>query len=719
VPLLSAFFIGLSVVLIISFLGLKETKEGIYKSEYVNISSYIDKLDMAKRDITLSSVMIMGKDKVFAEALYTENKKLAYDHGKEIIDNYEENSRFKNVKIHLHTKDVKSFLRVWKPQKNGDDLSTFRHTINEVKRTKKPLSDIEVGRAGLTYRGISPVFYKNQNYVGSIEVISGFNSLIKTVKKTLLSDVLILMNKSYLNIATKLKSNPKIGKFVVSQELNDINKELVNDIKNIDISSIKDYITTDKYLLTKLPLKDFNGQEIGAIIVGKDLKLVDSIIDEAESSTLLQLLAMILVDISVVMLLFFIVKKSIKEPLYELIKAIKDLSSKDADLTKRVPVNSEDELGTIARYFNKYLQSIEDTYKREEVFIKEAQKSINKAKYGSYDEIITAKIDNKSLEQFKDSVNEMLKATKSNFKYTNSILSQYKKHNYTKDLRVDSLDKNGDFSILVSHINDLKSVITKMLVENKKNGHILDENSNTLLKNVNLLNETTLKTEEFLTDANGALKDITDNISINSNNVIQMSNLANNVTSSAKVGEKLAKQTASAMEEINTQVTDISEAISIIDQISFQTNILSLNAAVEAATAGEAGKGFAVVASEVRNLASKSAEAAQSIKELVENALQNIQEGSEIAKQMIDGYHGLNGNISNTTKYISEIELSSKRQLNAIKKINSTIKKVTTQTNENASITKNTKDIAIQTDQMAKYAVKKVDEKEFIGKESV
>ena len=85
------------------------------------------------------------------------------------------------------------------------------------------------------------------------------------------------------------------------------------------------------------------------------------------------------------------------------------------------------------------------------------------------------------------------------------------------------------------------------------------------------------------------------------------------------------------MGEIETQVTTINDAISVIDQISFQTNILSLNAAVEAATAGEAGKGFAVVAAEVRSLATRSAEAAKEIKNIVENATAKATYGKSIS----------------------------------------------------------------------------------------
>jgi methyl-accepting chemotaxis protein len=172
------------------------------------------------------------------------------------------------------------------------------------------------------------------------------------------------------------------------------------------------------------------------------------------------------------------------------------------------------------------------------------------------------------------------------------------------------------------------------------------------------------------------------------------------------------------MEEINTQVTAINEAISVIDQIAFQTNILSLNAAVEAATAGEAGKGFAVVAQEVRNLASRSAEAASEIKSLVENATAKANDGKNIAGHMIVGYKKLNENISKTINLISDIENASKEQLSGIEQINDAVTALDRQTQENAMVASQTHDVAVLTDEIAKLVVSDADSKEFRGRQT-
>ena len=173
------------------------------------------------------------------------------------------------------------------------------------------------------------------------------------------------------------------------------------------------------------------------------------------------------------------------------------------------------------------------------------------------------------------------------------------------------------------------------------------------------------------------------------------------------------------MDEINTQVNLINDAISIIDQIAFQTNILSLNAAVEAATAGEAGKGFAVVAQEVRNLAARSAEAAKEIKTIVENATKKANDGKDIANHMIDGYVKLNENISQTINLIKDIEMSSKEQLSGIEQINDAITSLDQQTQQNANIASQAHDVAVVTDEIAKLVVSNANAKEFAGKNEV
>jgi methyl-accepting chemotaxis protein len=195
-----------------------------------------------------------------------------------------------------------------------------------------------------------------------------------------------------------------------------------------------------------------------------------------------------------------------------------------------------------------------------------------------------------------------------------------------------------------------------------------------------------------------------------------MASHSEDLSSSISKGQDLANSTVISMDEINEQTQAIADAITVIDQIAFQTNILSLNAAVEAATAGEAGKGFAVVAAEVRNLASRSAEAAKEIKDLVENATNKTNTGKKIADDMIIGYKTLNENLSKTTEVIEDIEEASKEQKTSIEQINDVINRLDQQTQKNASVATQTHEIATSTSNIAKNILDTVNEKEFRGK---
>ncbi|WP_052502597.1 methyl-accepting chemotaxis protein [Halarcobacter anaerophilus] len=360
----------------------------------------------------------------------------------------------------------------------------------------------------------------------------------------------------------------------------------------------------------------------------------------------------------------------------------------------------------------KFAQDITDSKK----VIDSVKESINIAKTGIMDQTIKESTKNEAIEELKDGINELFSIVSSkvagDLNEITKALESFQKLDFSHRIT----KSKGETAV---GLNNLANVVNEMLVENKANGLTLDESSNVLLQNVDILNQNSNEAAASLEETAAALEEITSNISQNTNSIVKMASFANQVTLSANEGKELAQQTTTSMNEIDVEVNAINDAITIIDQIAFQTNILSLNAAVEAATAGEEGKGFAVVAQEVRNLASRSAEAAKDIKNLVENATTKANKGKSISDKMIEGYIGLTENISKTINLISDVESASKEQQLGIVQINDAINSLDQQTQQNAAIASQTHDIAIQTDEIAKIILADANEKEFIGKNNV
>jgi len=390
--------------------------------------------------------------------------------------------------------------------------------------------------------------------------------------------------------------------------------------------------------------------------------------------------------------------------------------NRESEKTHLIEIDTKDEFGEMAEVVNANILQTQKNIEEDRKLIDETIAVLSEFEQGDLCQRLDMNVSNPALMQLKEVLNKMADNLETNIDNVLHIIEEYSSYHYLN--KIDTKYLKEHLLKLASGVNGLGDSITQMLLENKINGLTLDESSNILLVNVDKLNQSSNEAATSLEETAAALEQITSNIRHNTESIAQMSNFSNNVTDSAKDGEKLANQTTVAMEEINTQVTAINEAISVIDQIAFQTNILSLNAAVEAATAGEAGKGFAVVAQEVRNLAARSAEAAKEIKSLVENATSKANDGKNIAGNMIEGYKKLNENIGKTISLISDIENASKEQLSGIEQINDAVTALDRQTQENAMVASQTHDVAVLTDQIAKLVVSDADSKEFKGRET-
>ncbi len=151
-----------------------------------------------------------------------------------------------------------------------------------------------------------------------------------------------------------------------------------------------------------------------------------------------------------------------------------------------------------------------------------------------------------------------------------------------------------------------------------------------------------------------------------------------------------------AMDSINESAEKISQIIKTIEDIAFQTNLLALNAAVEAARAGEAGKGFAVVADEVRNLAQRSAQAARDTTELIESTIENISKGSDIAKELNDSFQVIQDGSSKVAGLINEITAATNEQAQGVDQVNTAVAQMDKVTQQNAASAEESASASVQ-----------------------
>ncbi|MEF2143889.1 MAG: methyl-accepting chemotaxis protein [Desulfovibrionaceae bacterium] len=205
-----------------------------------------------------------------------------------------------------------------------------------------------------------------------------------------------------------------------------------------------------------------------------------------------------------------------------------------------------------------------------------------------------------------------------------------------------------------------------------------------------------------LEEITSSVTEISSQTRINAENASQASRLASEARDSADGGNREMQNMVKAMSEINDSSQAISKIIKVIDEIAFQTNLLALNAAVEAARAGRHGKGFAVVAEEVRNLASRSAKAAQETAELIEGSVATVTKGAEIASQTSESLEQIVSRAGKLADLVADIAAASDEQAKGVGQINQGLGQIDQVTQQN---TANAEETASASEELSSQAV--------------
>jgi len=231
---------------------------------------------------------------------------------------------------------------------------------------------------------------------------------------------------------------------------------------------------------------------------------------------------------------------------------------------------------------------------------------------------------------------------------------------------------NGNLQVIVSQVRQGTDTIATASTE---------------IANGNLdLSSRTEQQAGSLEETASAMEELTSTVKQNADHARAANQLATSASAVATQGGNVVGQVVDTMESISASSKKIVDIISVIDGIAFQTNILALNAAVEAARAGEQGRGFAVVASEVRSLAQRSATAAKEIKQLINDSVEKVDNGSKLVEQAGATMEEVVTSVKRVSDIVGEISSAGKEQSNGIEQINQAILAMDQTTQQNAAL---------------------------------
>lgn len=322
-------------------------------------------------------------------------------------------------------------------------------------------------------------------------------------------------------------------------------------------------------------------------------------------------LTVFIIALLLLILLIIVVSQSIIYPLKKLTRAA--LQVADGNLDVQIELKSSDETGQVAMAFSRTIER---------------------------------------LKQYIDYINEI-----------STVLDKIALGDLVFELHCDYA---GEFSKIKTSLENIKFTLVKIFSDITVSADQVASGSGQVSNGAQALAQGATEQASSIQELSAEITEISSNIKLNAEHASNASLNVGRVHSEIEVSNQYMDKMVAAMAQINESSGQIKKIIKTIEDIAFQTNILALNAAVEAARAGAAGKGFSVVADEVRNLASKSAEAAKNITSLIQESMNQVENGTKIVDETAKSLLNVVDNAKIVSETVKQISQASKQQADTI-----------------------------------------------------
>lgn len=536
-----------------------------------------------------------------------------------IIAGFVANTESSDLRLHFHLPNARSLVRLWRDgwqtTRDGvrldvsDDISPFRRTVTTINREPhRSITGIEIGRGGFVIRGLSAVTAPDGEHLGSNEILRPFLSALEALPQDGDLSVFIYMDANQLPVARALQDPERYP--VLEQRY--VRTDAIGEASIIELITAdfldrgraeRAFQRRENLAMASFPIQDFSDETVGVAVLAIDTTDTDAAIatvDERFNTLIIFLAYAIVVGLAVVIVvviaMLVLTTRIFFRPINIAGAALADIASGEGDLTREIAIHSDDEAGFLSEAFN--------------TFIGKLKKIVQKIQ-----DAATRNMEIK--DRLDDSSTEIATAIHEITDTTTSMGSQ-----------VDTLNENVD-----SSIREIARIV---------------ENIASLRDTVEAQTTSVAQSTSAIEQMVASIRSMEGIARAKKESMVQL-------TRATKVGGEKLEDTLTVAGEINDSIDDILELVTLINNVAAQTNLLSMNAAIEAAHAGDAGKGFAVVADEIRKLAEDSRASAENISAILNGVVERVQNIYQSSRATRDAFDAVDSNVSQFTQAFEEI----------------------------------------------------------------